>query len=128
MNTKNYFIAFAIYWGGFGLVTTFYPALMDLFLSNDGIKASTDFSNHVWMHGGIDILALVIVLLALSREKLSKNTIIATAFAAFFPTIAIVYSLVFTPYWSALFIGSGLGTLLFFVWGLYIGLKKEKSI
>ena len=38
MNTKKYFIAFAIYWGGFGLVTAFYPALMDLFLSDDGIK------------------------------------------------------------------------------------------
>mgnify|MGYP001031648223 CR=1 FL=1 len=128
MNTKKYFIAYAIYWGGFGLVTTFYPALMDLFLSDDGIKASTDFSNHVWMHGGIDILALVIVLLALSREKLSKNTIIATAFAALLPTIAILYSLLFTSYLSILFIGSGLGTLLFFVWGLTIGLKKEKSI
>lgn len=128
MNTKKYFIAFAIYWGGFGLVTTFYPALMDLFLSNEGIKASTDFSNHVWMHGGFDILALVIVLLALSKENVSKNTIIATAFAALLPTIAIFYSLIFIPYWSALFLGSGLGTLLFFAWGLTIGLKKEKSI
>ena len=115
MNTKKYFIAFAIYWGGFGLVTTFYPALMDLFLSDDGIKASTDFSNHVWMHGGMDILALVIVLLALSKETLSKNTIIAIAFAALLPTLAIFYSLTFTPYWSVLFVGSGLGTLLFFL-------------
>lgn len=128
MNTKKYFIAFAIYWGLFGIVTTFYPTLMNLFLSDNGIKASTEFSNHVWMHGGLDILALVIVLLALSRENLSKNTIIAIAFAALLPTIAIFYSLLFTPYWSALFIGSGLGTLLFFVWGLIIGMKKAKKM
>jgi hypothetical protein len=124
MKTKKYFVAFAIYWGGFGLVTTFYPDLMDLFLSDKGVTKSTEFSNHVWMHGGIDILALVIILLALSRETLSKNTIVATAFAALLPTIAIFYSLLLTPYWSALFIVSGLGTLFFFIWGLTIGLKK----
>ena len=72
MNPKHsrlYLRLMAVYWLVFGLITILYPKLMDLFQTDAGINAKTPFSNHVWFHGGWDILALVVLLLALARES-----------------------------------------------------------
>ena len=124
-HSKLYLRLMAVYWLVFGLITIFYPKLMDLFQTDAGINAKTPFSNHVWFHGGWDILALVVLLLALARESsVSSRMLRAAALAALMPTIAIGYSLIATPFWNPLFLGAGLGTLAFAVWGFVLAGKK----
>ena len=48
-------------WLIFGLITTFYVPLMDLFQTRRGSPPKTPFSSHVWFHGGLDILALCVL-------------------------------------------------------------------
>lgn len=124
-STKIYFVAMGIYWLVFGLITIFYPKLMDLFQTETGVNAKTTFSDHVWLHDGFDIVALSILLFALSREVVSRNILRATALAALMTTIAIVSSLVTTPYWNLLFIGAGLGCFAFVIWGFALAAKKQ---
>ena len=116
-SSKVFFISMASYWLIFGLITIFYPKMMDMFQTENGITSKTAFSDHVWLHGGFDIVALCILLFALSRQPVSRNILRATAFAALMPTLAITYSLVATPFWSPLFIGAGIGCFAFVVWG-----------
>jgi len=124
-NTKTYFVAMAAYWLVFGLITIFYPKLMDLFQTEEGVNAKSTFSDHVWLHGGLDIVALCIVLYALSGERVSKRILRGTAFAALMPTIAIFYSLAGTAYWNPLFIGAGLGCFAFSIWGFALAAKSS---
>src|SRR5258707_590062 len=119
-STKNFFLAMTAYWLVFGLITIFHPPLMDLFQTDQGINAKTGFSNHVWAHGGFDIVALCILLFALSRETVSRNILRATALAALMPSTIIAYSLIGTNYWNPLFIGAGLGCFAFVVWGFWL--------
>ncbi len=123
--TKIYFVAMGIYWLVFGLITIFYPKLMDLFQTEAGVNAKTTFSDHVWRHDGFDIVALSILLFALSREMVSRNILRATALAALMTTIAIVSSLMTTPYWNSLFIGAGMGCFAFVIWGFVLAAKKQ---
>ena len=125
MNTSNksaklYLVCMSVFWFIFGLITTFYPKLMDMFQTEEGINAKTAFSNHVWSHDGLDIISFCIVLFALSRETVSKNLLRAVAIAALMPTIGIVYGLITTPYWNNLFIGAGLGCFAFVIWGFVL--------
>ena len=126
-SSKIYLIAMSVYWVIFGLITIFAPQLMDLFQSQEGIGAKTEFSNHVWMHDGFDIVSLCIVLFALSREKLSRNILRAVAFAALLPTLSIANSLLTTPYWNPLFIGAGLGCCVFVIWGFVLAGRMKDS-
>jgi len=121
--TKLYLTCMALYWFIFGLITTFYPKLMDLFQTETGINAKTAYSDHVWRHDGFDILGLSVLLFVLSRETVSRNLLRATALVALLTTIAIISSLVTTPYWNPLFIGAGLGCFAFVVWGLILARK-----
>src|SRR3954466_2982435 len=105
---KIYLTCMGLFWIVFGLVTTFSPGMMDLFQTQDGINAKTEFSDHVWRHDGLDIIALCIILFTLSRETVSRNVLRAAAIAALLPTIGIAYSLMASPYWNPLFIVSGL--------------------
>src|SRR6187399_1077607 len=73
--TKIYFIAMAAFWLVFGLITTFYPALMNMFQTETGISAVTTYSDHIWRHDGFDIIAISVLLFALSRETVSRNII-----------------------------------------------------
>ena len=118
--TKLYFTCMALYWFIFGLITTFYPKLMDLFQTEAGISAKTAFSDHVWRHDGFDILGLSVLLFVLSRERVSRNLLRATAVVALLTTIAIVSSLLTTFYWNPLFIVAGIGCFGFVVWGLML--------
>ncbi len=118
--TRIYFLAMGSYWLAFGLITILYPNLMDLFQTSSGVEAKSAFSNHVWLHGGFDIVALCVLLFALSREPVSRNLLRATAIAALMPTLAISFSLIATPYWNPLFIGAGAGCFAFSVWGFIL--------
>jgi len=125
--TKTYFVAMGAYWTVFGLITIFYPKLMDMFQTGNGINAKTEFSNHVWLHGGFDIIALCLLLFTLSRETVSHSVLRATAFAALMPTIAIAYSLIATPFWNPMFIGAGLGCFVFVIWGFVLASKTKNQ-
>ena len=125
--TRIYFTSMGAYWLVFGLITIFYPKMMDMFQSENGVGAKTSFSDHVWLHGGFDIVALCVILFALSRETVSRNILRATAIAALMPTIAIAYSLIITTFWNPLFIGAGLGCFAFVVWGFVLSGKGNSK-
>lgn len=124
---RVYFLSMAVFLAGVGLITTFYPSLLDLFQTAEGIAAKSAFSDHVWRHDGLDILALAILLFALSRETASPWILRATAFAALMPTIAIGYSTFATPFWSLMFLGPGAGALAFVVWGFLLARQAGRS-
>lgn len=117
----------ASYWLVFGLITAFYPRLMDLFQTAEGVGAKTAFSNHVWFHGGFDILAFCILLFALSRESPSPRMIRAVATAALLPTAAIGYSFFATSYWSPLFLVAFAGCLAFAGWGAALASSRSPA-
>jgi hypothetical protein len=98
---------------------------MDLFQTPAGVNAKTAFSNHVWMHGGLDIISLCILLFALSGETVNRKIVRATALAALMPTLAITYSLIATNFWNPLFIVAGLGCFAFVVWGFWLAMKMK---
>lgn len=122
LTAVGYLRAMAAYWLIFGLITTFYPALMDLFQTTKGVAAKTAFSDHVWMHGGLDILSVSILVFALSLAPASINALMlrAAGLAALMPAIAIAASLLATPYWNPLFVVAGLGCLAFAVGGFVL--------
>ena len=127
--TRRFLLGMVAFWLPFGLITTFYPALMDLFQTQEGVAAKTTFSNHVWMHGGFDILSVCVLVFAISQLPPTSATLRLVGVAALMPTIAIVWSLVATPYWNPLFIVAGLGCLSFGV-GAFIfagRLSREES-
>jgi hypothetical protein len=123
--TKIYFIAMAAFWLVFGLITTFYPALMNMFQTETGISAVTTYSDHIWRHDGFDIIAISVLLFALSRETVSRNLLIAAASVALLATIAIISSIFSTPYWNMLFLVPGLSCFAFVVWGFMLAAKAK---
>src|SRR6188768_4456019 len=125
--TKIYFLAMAAFWFIFGLITTFYPALMNMFQTETGISAVTTYSDHIWRHDGLDIIAISVLLFALSRETVSRNILIAAASVALLVTIAIISSILSTPYWNMLFLVPGLSCIAFAVWGFTLAAKTPVS-
>ena len=125
--TRTYFIIMAAYWLVFGLITTFYPALMDMFQTEAGINAKTVYSDHIWRHDGFDILSISVLLFALSRQAAGRSLLIAAAIVALFVTVAIFSSLVTTSYWNPLFIVPGVGCFCFAVWGIVLLLKQNSN-
>ena len=123
--TKVYFIAMAAFWFVFGLITTFYPALMNMFQTESGIGAVTNYSDHVWRHDGFDIIAISVLLFALSREKVSRNMLRAATAVALLVTIAIISSILTTPYWNMLFLVPGLSCFAFAIWGFMLAAKMK---
>jgi uncharacterized membrane protein len=112
---RRFLIGMVAYWLSFGLITAFYPALMDLFQTPEGVGAKTAFSNHVWMHGGFDILSVCVLVFAISRLPLNAALLRAVGVAALLPVVAIAWSLLATPYWNPMFIIAGGGCLAFAV-------------
>jgi hypothetical protein len=125
-STKVYFIAMAIFWFIFGVITTFYPALMNMFQTETGISAATTYSDHIWRHDGFDIFAISVLLFTLSRETVSRNMLRATAVVALLVTIAITSSILTTPYWNMLFLVPGLSCFAFVVWGFMLAAKTRQ--
>ena len=123
--TKIYFIAMAAFWLVFGLITTFYPSLMNMFQTETGISAVTTYSDHIWRHDGFDIIAISVLLFALSRETVSRNILIAAASVGLLVTIAIISSLLTTPYWNMLFLVPGISSFAFVVWGFMLAAKTK---
>ncbi len=95
---------------------------MDLFQTAEGVAAKTAFSDHVRMHGGLDILSVSVLVFALSMVPASINALLlrAVGTAALMPVIAIASSLLATPYWNPLFIVAGVGCLAFAVGGFVL--------
>jgi hypothetical protein len=91
---------------------------MNMFQTETGINAVTTYSNHIWRHDGFDIIAISVLLFALSRETVSRNILRATAIVALLVTIAIISSILSTPYWNMLFLVPGISCFAFVVWAL----------
>ncbi len=123
--TKVYFIAMAAFWFIFGIITTFFPALMNMFQTEAGIGAVTKYSDHIWRHDGFDIIAISVLLFALSGETASRKMIRAAAVVALLVTIAIISSMLTTPYWNILFLVPGLSCFAFAVWGFILAAKTR---
>ena len=115
---RTYFVSMAIFWLIFGLGATFYPKMMQMFMTPEGIAASTAFSDQVWLHEGLDILSVSLLLFALSTTPPTPTTLRLAAVVGLMPTAAIVYTLVATPFWTPLFLVPGAGCAAFAVWGL----------
>jgi len=124
-STKTYFLAMAAFWLIFGLITTFFPVLMNMFQTETGINAVTAYSDHIWRHDGFDIIAISVLLFALSRETASRNMLRAAAIVATLVTIAILSSLLTTPYWNMLFLVPGVSCFGFAVWGFMLVSKAK---
>jgi hypothetical protein len=122
---KIYFIAMAAFWFIFGLITTFCPALMNMFQTEAGISAVTNYSDHIWRHDGFDILSISVLLFALSRETASRNMIRAAAIVSLLVTIAILSSLFTTSYWNMLFLAPAVCCVAFTVWGFMLAGKTN---
>src|SRR5215471_13206738 len=114
---RRFFIAMALFWLVFGLGTTFYPRMMDMFMSPEGVAAATAFSTNVWLHDGLDILSVSILLFALSTVPATKNTLRLAGIVGLLPPAAIVYKLLTTPFMTPLILIPGLGCFAFAVWG-----------
>ena len=123
--TKVYFIAMGAFWFVFGIITTFCPVLLNMFQTETGINAVTTYSDHIWRHDGFDIIAISVLLFALSRETVSRNILRAATVVALLVTIAIISSLLTTPYWNMLFLVPGVSCFAFAVWGFMLSLKMK---
>ena len=117
---RRFFTAMAIFWLLFGLGTTFYPRMMQLFMTPAGVDASNAFSDQVWLHEGLDILSVSLLLLALSTVSVTKTTLRLAATVGLLPTAAIVYTLLATPFWTPLFLVPALGCFGFAVYGFWL--------
>lgn len=125
---RTYFRLLAVFWLVFGLITTFYPRLMHLFMTQRGVDATTAFSNHVWMHDGLDILAVSVLLFVFSTLPATQSTLVGAATVSLLPAIAIVFSLVATPYWSPLFLVPAVAALAFAVWGFTLVHSQASNV
>jgi hypothetical protein len=117
---RRFFIAMATFWLGFGLGTTFYPRMMQMFMTPEGIAASTPFSDQVWLHGGLDILSVSVLLVALSTVPATKTTLRLAATVGLLPVAAMIYTLVATPFWSPLFLIPAAGCAGFAAYGFLL--------
>jgi hypothetical protein len=124
-SSKTYFIAMGLFWLIFGLITTFFPSLMNMFQTDAGINAITPYSDHVWRHDGFDILSISVLFFALSGEAASRKMIRAGAFVALLVTVAIFSSLLTTPYWNMLFVVPGVTCLAFTILGFRLASKSS---
>ena len=117
---RKFFVAMAIFWLVFGLGTAFYPRMMQLFMTQDGITASTAFSDHVWLHDGLDIISVCLLLFALSTIPATKTTLRLAAFVGLLPTLGIISGLVSTPFWAPLILIPAAGCFGFAVYGFWL--------
>src|SRR6187401_2646663 len=94
---RTFLLSMAAFWLVFGLGTAFYPRMMQLFMTPEGIAASTSFSDHVWLHDGLDIISVCVLLFALASVPATRNALRLAATVALLPTASIIYALTSTP-------------------------------
>lgn len=114
---RTFFKSMSLYWLLFGLGTTFYPKMLQMFMTPEGVAASTAFSDHVWLHDGLDILSVAALVFGLSTLPATRTTLRLAGAVAMLPPVAMVYGMATTPYWSPLFAIPGAGCLAFGLWG-----------
>jgi hypothetical protein len=119
-SARKFYISMGLYWMGFGLGCTFYPAMMKLFMTPAGKAATTPYSDHVWLHGGMDILSVTLLLFALSTIPATKTTLRVAATVGLLPTAAMIYGVATGLYWSPVFLVPAAGCLAFAVWGFVL--------
>ena len=125
---RRFLTAMAIFWLVFGLGTTFYPRMMQLFMTPEGIAASTAFSDQVWLHEGLDILSVCLLLLALSKLPATKTTMRLAATVGLMPAIAVVYTLLTTPFWKPIFLVPGLSCFAFAAYGFVLASRMSDPL
>jgi hypothetical protein len=121
----TYFRSMAAFWLVFALITTFYPRMMQMFMTPDGIAASTAFSDNVWLHDGLDILSVCVLLFALSTVPATKITLRLAAIVGLLPLAAIAYTLWTTPFMTPLILVPGLGCFAFAIWGFMLSARER---
>ena len=124
---RKFFLSMAVFWLFFGLGTTFYPRMMQLFMTPAGVAASTPFSDQVWLHEGFDILSVCLLLFALAGVPATKKTLQLAALVGLFPTVAVVYTLLTTPFWKPIFLVPGAGCFAFAVYGFVLASGVRES-
>ncbi len=124
---RTYFRVLALFYLVFGLIATFAPRLMQLFMTPQGISSVTPFSDQVWLHDGLDILSVALLLAVFSLLPPVKTTLRAASIVALFPVVAIVYSLATSPYWSPLFIAPAVAALALAGWGFALAGSAPRS-
>ena len=124
---RKFFTSMALFWLVFGLGTTFYPRMMQLFMTPEGVTASTTFSDQLWIHEGMDILSVCLLLVALSTVPTTKTTLRLAAAVGLLPTAAIVYTLLATPFWKPVFLVAGAGCFAFAAYGFWLASRFTAS-
>ena len=122
---RVYLTSMALFWLAFGLGTAFYPRMMQLFMTPEGVAASTSFSDNVWLHDGLDIISVCILLFALSRLPATQASLRLSALVGLLPALGIANGVLMTPYWSPLFVVPGLACLTFAVWGFVLSRRES---
>ena len=95
---RPYFLAMAAYWTIFGLGAALSPGTMNAFLTPEGVAASTAFSDHVWLHAGLDLVTVGVLLFGLSFVPAGSLILRVAGVAALLPAVAIGISVFGTPY------------------------------
>ena len=124
---RRFFTSMAIFWLLFGLGTTLYPRMMQLFMTPEGVAASTAFSDQLWIHEGMDILSVCLLLVALSTVSTTRTTLRLAATVGVLPTAAIVYTWLATPFWKPLFLIAGAGCFSFAAYGFWLARRFPAS-
>lgn len=125
---KIYLRVLALFWATFGLITIFYPRFMELFMTDEGEDATTGFTDNLWMHDGLDILAVTTLLLVLSTLTINRTTLIAAGVVSLKPAVAIMYSVFATPYWSALFLLPASAAVALGIWGFILAVRFRAHV
>lgn len=121
---RTYFRVLAVFYLAFGLITTFSPRLMQLFMTEKGVEASTPFSDQLWLHEGLDILSVAILLFAFTLVPTTRVALRAAAAVALLPVMAIVYTFLATPFWSPLFLAPAAAAFALAAWGFGLTLPR----
>jgi hypothetical protein len=125
---RVYLTSMALFWLAFGLGTAFYPQMMQLFMTPAGVAATTAFSDHVWLHDGLDIISVCILLFALSRLPATPTSLRLSALVGLLPVLGIANGVLMTPYWSPLFVVPALGCFAFAVWGFVLSRRASLTL
>ena len=84
------------------------------------------FRSSLVAHGGLDILSVCLLLVALSTVPATKTTLRLAATVGLLPVAAMVYTLVATPFWSPLFLVPAVGCFGFAIYGFLLAGRVDQ--